>query len=85
MTAQPDQRFAMGKYLQSRWMKLPVVLAVFFGILVPACSSAASTPAEPTPNIDATVEAKLAQERAVEATVEAKGSDITVHRGSRIP
>ena len=53
-------------------MKLPVVLAVLFGILVLACSSAASTPAEPTPNIDATVEAKLAQERAVEATVEAK-------------
>ena len=45
-------------------MKLTVVLAVLTGILVLACSSAAPAPAEPTPNIDATVEAKLAQERA---------------------
>jgi hypothetical protein len=55
-------------------MKLPVVLAVLIGTLVLACSSAAPAPAEPTPNIDATVEAKVAQERAVDATVEAKVS-----------
>ena len=53
-------------------MKLTVVLAVFFGILVLACSSAAAIPSEPTPNIDATVEARVAQERAVDATVEAR-------------
>jgi len=53
-------------------MKLTVVLVVLIGILVLACSSAAPAPVEPTPNIDATVEAKLAQERAVDATVEAR-------------
>ena len=41
-------------------MKLTVVLAVLIGILVLACSSAAPAPVEPTPNIDATVEARLA-------------------------
>jgi len=41
-------------------MKLTVVLAVLIGTLVLACSTAALAPAEPTPNIDATVEAKLA-------------------------
>ena len=55
-------------------MKVPVVLAVLIGTLVLACSTAAPTPAEPTPNIDATVEAKVAQERAVDATVQAKVS-----------
>ena len=48
-------------------MKLTVVLAVLSGIHVLACSTAAPSPAEPTPNIDATVEAKL--EKAVDATV----------------
>ena len=42
-------------------MKLPVVLAVLIGALVLACSSAAPVPAEPTPNIDATVEARVGQ------------------------
>ena len=55
-------------------MKLPVVLAVLIGTLVLACSTVTPVPAEPTPNIDATVEAKVAQERAVDATVEAKVS-----------
>jgi len=36
------------------------------------CSSAAPAPVEPTPNIDATVEARVAQERVVDATVEAR-------------
>ena len=61
-------------------MSLPVALAVVFGSLVLACSTAAPAipPAEPTPNIDATVEAKLAQAQAqaqaqaVDATVEAR-------------
>ena len=52
-------------------MKLTVVLAVVVGTLVLACSSAAPALVEPTPNIDATVEAKLAQKRAVDATVQA--------------
>ncbi|MQG27295.1 MAG: hypothetical protein FI723_02790, partial [SAR202 cluster bacterium] len=41
-------------------MKPPVVLTVLIGILVLACSSAAPAPAEPTPNIDATVVARIA-------------------------
>jgi hypothetical protein len=39
-------------------MKLTVVLAVLSGILVLACSNAALAPVEPTPHIDAIVEAK---------------------------
>ena len=46
-------------------MKLPVVLAVLIGTLTLACSTA---PAEPTPNIDATVEARLAQKLAARPT-----------------
>lgn len=49
-------------------MKLPVVLALFFGTLILACSSADVPSAGPTPNLDTTV----AQERAVDATVEAR-------------
>jgi len=49
-------------------MKLPVVLAVSIGILVLACSSAAPAPAEPTHNIDATVEARVKQEVAAQPT-----------------
>ena len=55
-------------------MRLTVVLAVLVGSLILACSTAAPAPVEPTPNIDATVEAKLAQERAVDATAQAKVS-----------
>ena len=55
-------------------MKLTVVLAVLVGVLALACSTVTPVPAEATPNIDATVEAMVAQERAVEATVEAKVS-----------
>jgi len=55
-------------------MKLTVVLGVLFGTLVVACSTVTPVPAGPTPNIDATVEAKVAQERAVDATVQAKVS-----------
>ena len=61
-----------------------VVLAVLIGMLLLACSSTAPAPVEPipdittvpavepTPDIDATVEARLAHERAVDATVEAR-------------
>ena len=66
-------------------MKLTVVLAVLSGILVLACSTAAPSPAEPTPNIDATVEAKLAQERAVEATVQVKVSPTLMTTAGRLP
>ena len=48
-------------------MKPLVVLAVLIGILVIACSAAV-----PTPDIDATVVARVAQERAVDVTVEAR-------------
>ena len=67
-------------------MKVPVVLALLIGIFVLACSTVTPVPAEPTPSIDATavvepildidatVEARLAHERAVDATVQAKVS-----------
>jgi len=66
-------------------MKLTVVIAVLIGMLVLACSSAAPAPVEPTPNIDATVEAKLAQERAVDATVEARAKEIVASQPTSIP
>ena len=56
-------------------MRLLVILSVLIGIAALACSTAAPAPAEPTPNIDAMVEARLAQERAIEATVEATLKD----------
>ena len=49
-------------------MRLPIVLAVLTGILVLACSSTAPAPAEPTSNIDATVEVRLKHERASQPT-----------------
>jgi hypothetical protein len=66
-------------------MKLTVVLAVLIGTLVLACSAATPAPAEPTPNIDATVEAKLAQERAVDATVEARLKEERASQPTSIP
>ena len=49
-------------------MKLTVVLAILTGVFVLACSTAAPAPAEPTPNIDATVEVRLKEERASQPT-----------------
>jgi hypothetical protein len=66
-------------------MKLTVVLAVLIGTLVLACSAAAPAPAEPTPNIDATVEARLAQERAVDATLEARLKEERASQPTSIP
>ena len=66
-------------------MKLTVVLAVLIGTLIVGCSSAAPAPVEPTPNSDATVEAKLAQERAVDATVEARLKEERASRAISIP
>ena len=57
-------------------MKLPRVLAVLTGIALSIAAIGCSTtpPAEvaPTPNIDATVEARVKQERSADATVVAK-------------
>ena len=53
-------------------MKLAVALSALTGIFVLACSSPAPAPVEPTPNVDAKMEAKLAQEGGVDATVQAK-------------
>ena len=44
-------------------MKLPVVLAVLVGIFALACSSAAPAPAESTSKINATVEARLSEDK----------------------
>ena len=74
-----------GSYRLSE-IKITVVLALLIGIFVLACSTVTPVPAEPTPSIDATavveptldidatVEARLAHERAVDATVQAKVS-----------
>ena len=51
-------------------MKLPVVLAVLVGIFALACSSAAPAPAESTSKINATVEARLSEDRSEEHTSE---------------
>ena len=65
-------------------IKSPVVLAVIIGITLLACSTGAPATAEPISNItatavveptldiDATMEARLAHERAVDATLQAK-------------
>ena len=65
-------------------IKSPVVLAVIIGIALLACSTVAPATAKPIPNItatavveptldiDATMEARLAHERAVDATIQAK-------------
>jgi len=66
-------------------MKLPISITVLIGILVLACSSAAPAPAEPTPNIDATVEARVAQERAVDATVEARAKELVAEQPTATP
>jgi hypothetical protein len=71
--------------LDGRPMKLTGVLAVLIGTLILACSTAAPAPAEPSPNIDGTVEAKLAQERAVDATVEARLKEETASQATSIP
>ena len=52
-------------------MKLPVVLAVLIGIFVLACSTVTPAPAEPTPNIDATVEARVQGTQEVKSVIEA--------------
>ena len=66
-------------------MKLTVVLAVLLGTLVLACSTVTPVPAEPTPNIDATVEARVAQERAVDATVEARAKELVAEQPTATP
>ena len=65
-------------------IKSPVLLAVIIGIALLACSTVAPATAKPIPNItatavveptldiDATMEARLAHERAVDATIRAK-------------
>ena len=58
----------MGGCFGVKCMKLSVVLAVLIGILLFAYSSAVPAPAEPTPNIDATVEARAKQLVAAQAT-----------------
>ena len=58
--------------------RILLVLAVLIGTSVLACSTVTPVPAEATPNIDATVEAKAAQERAVDATVAVSYTHLTL-------
>ncbi len=70
-------------------MKLPVVLAAPTGIALLAaaigCSTTPPTEAVRTPNIDATVEARLAQERAVDATAEARAKKLVAAQATSAP
>ena len=66
-------------------MKLTVILAVLIGTFALACSTVTPVPAEPTPNVDATVEARISQERAVGATVQVKGSATLMTAAGRLP
>ncbi len=66
-------------------MNLPVVLAVLIGTLILACSSADVPSADPTPNVNATVDAKLAQERAVDKTVEARANKLVSDQTTPTP
>ena len=66
-------------------MKLTVVLTIFFGTLILACSIADVPSDDPTPNVDATVEAKLAQERAVDTTVEARANKLVSDQTTSTP
>ncbi len=52
-------------------MKLTAVLTILFGTLILACSSADVPSADPTPNVDATVESRVDQERPVDASIKA--------------
>jgi hypothetical protein len=66
-------------------MKLTVVLAVLIGTLILACSSTAVPSADPTPNVDATVEARVAQERAADATIKAKEKELVADQTASTP
>ena len=66
-------------------MKLTVVLTILFGILTLACSIADVPSDDPTPNVDATVEAKLAQERAVDTTGEARANELVSDQTTSTP
>ena len=70
-------------------MNLLRILATVTGItlLVAAlgCSTAAPAPVEPTPIIDATVEARVAQERAVDATIEARAKELVAEQPTATP
>ena len=70
-------------------MKLLRILVVVIGIalLVAAigCSTTPPTEAVRTPNIDATVEARLAQERAVDATAEARAKELVAAQATSAP
>ena len=48
------------------------VIAFLAAVMVVATAACAGDPPVPTPNIEATVDARVAQERAVDATVEAR-------------
>ena len=49
-------------------MKLTVVQAVLIGTLVLACSSDGPSPVKPAPNIDATVDIRLKEEKTSQPT-----------------
>ena len=66
-------------------MKRSVVLAVLIGILVLACSSVAPAPAEPTSKIDATVEARLLEDKLSLPTATRYLTDIPVPLPTNTP
>jgi len=71
MTSHYTQKNSSG-IRNSRIGLLGILGILAFVAAILACSTITPAPAEPTPNIDATVEARLSQERAVDATVESR-------------
>ena len=68
-------------------MKLPRVLVALIPIaLLVAAIGCSTTPTEvaPTPNIEATVEVRVAHERAIDATVEARVAQVRVAQETTI-
>ena len=73
------------RYLTSISLALIVHVLLFIVVLmVLACTATPATLA-PTPNIDATIEARFAQERGVEATVEAKANELVADQPTPTP
>ena len=57
------------------------VIALLAAVMVVATAACAGAPPEPTPNIDATVEARVKQERATETPEPTPNIDATIEAG----
>ena len=69
--------------MPTRRMKLTVVLTILIGTLILACSSADVPSADRTSNVDATVEARVDQERAVDASIKANEKESVADQSTK--